>query len=116
LQTEYSRFHRDYTDIRRLQLEQLAATLDASSGSLPLVVGGDFNTAPSDRNALYASHMAQLGDDRTVELRAACRECGTRPLLPRPARWLDYVLTRRLTATGTAALIRNVGIDEPFSD
>ena len=116
LQTAYRRYHRDYTDIRRQQLEQLAATLDATSRSRPVLIGGDFNTAPSDRKALYASHMARLGDDRTMELRAACGECGTRPSFMRPARWLDYVLTRGVTASATAALITNAAIDEPFSD
>jgi len=116
LQTEYTRYGRDYTPIRRAQLEQLARTLTTTFGDRPAIVGGDFNTSPGERSGLYESHMASLGDDRTTELRIACGECGTRPNLPRPARWLDHVFTRGLAATASAARIVNEAIDQPFSD
>jgi endonuclease/exonuclease/phosphatase (EEP) superfamily protein YafD len=116
LQTEYTRYGRDYTPIRRAQLEQLARTVTTTFGDRPAIVGGDFNTSPGERSGLYESHVALLGDDRTTELRIACGECGTRPALPRPARWLDHVFTRGFAATATAARIVNEGVDQPFSD
>jgi endonuclease/exonuclease/phosphatase (EEP) superfamily protein YafD len=116
LQTEYTRYGRDYTAIRRDQLEQLARTVADEPGARPAIVGGDFNTSPGERSGLYETHLARLGDDRTTELRIACGECGTRPSLPRPARWLDHVFTRGFAATATAARIVNDGIDQPFSD
>ena len=115
LQTEYARHGRDYSDVRRRQLEQLSATLATFAGRA-VVVGGDFNTAPGEWSGLYESHLAALGEDRTAALRAACGECGTRPSLLRPARWLDYVLTRDVAADATGVRIENVGIDDPYSD
>lgn len=116
LQTDYARFGREYSHVRRRQLEQLAATLDAAFPGRPVVLGGDFNTAPGETSGLYESHLAALGTDRTTELRAACGACGTRPALRRPGRWLDYVLTRELPTTATAERIVNDAIDEPYSD
>jgi endonuclease/exonuclease/phosphatase family metal-dependent hydrolase len=116
VQTEYGRSGRDYTDVRRQQLAQLAGTLTSTFGARPVVVGGDLNTSPRERSGLYESHVVPLGDDRTRELRVACGECGTRPAMPRPARWLDYVLTRALPATASAARIENEATDQPFSD
>lgn len=115
LQTEYARYRRNYSDVRRRQLEQLAATLRGFAGRA-LVIGGDFNTAPGERSGLYESHVATLGDDRTAELRTACGECGTRPAMLRPARWLDYVVTRDVAATATGTRIENAAVDDPFSD
>ncbi len=116
LQTDYARFGRTYSRVRRRQLEQLAETLDAAFPGRPILVGGDFNTAPREASGLYESHVATLGTDRTADLRAACAPCGTRPTLLHPARWLDYVLTRDVPATAAAARIGNDGIDQPFSD
>ena len=116
LQTEYTRYGRDYTAIRREQLEQLARTVTTTFGDRPAVVGGDLNTSPGERSGLYETQVAPLGDDRTTELRIACGECGTRPALPRPARWLDHVFTRGFSATSSAARIVNDGVHQPFSD
>jgi endonuclease/exonuclease/phosphatase (EEP) superfamily protein YafD len=116
LQTEYTRYGRDYTPIRRAQLEQLARAVANAPGDRPAIIAGDFNTSPGERSGLFESHLALLGDDRTTELRIACGECGTRPSLPRPARWLDHVFTRGFAATATAARIVNERIDQPFSD
>jgi endonuclease/exonuclease/phosphatase family metal-dependent hydrolase len=116
LQTEYARYGRDYSDLRRRQLEQLDGTLRSTFGDRPVLVGGDFNTAPEEASGLYASHLARLGDDRTTALRIACGECGTRPSLLRPARWLDYLITRNLAATAAVERILNDSVDQPFSD
>ena len=82
LQTEYARYGRDYSDLRRRQLEQLDGTLRSTFGSTPVLVGGDFNTAPDEPSRLYATHLSRLGDDRTADIRTACGECGTRPSPP----------------------------------
>jgi endonuclease/exonuclease/phosphatase family metal-dependent hydrolase len=118
LQAEYARFGRDYSDLRRRQLEQLAWTLAHSFGTKPVLVGGDFNTAPGERSGLYESHIARLGEDRTIDLRIVCGECGTRPVaVPlRRARWLDYLITRNLPASATVERIVNEAVDRPFSD
>lgn len=116
LQTEYGRYGRNYSDIRRRQLEQLDATLSERFAQTPVVIGGDFNTAPVERSGLFQTHVATLGDDRTAEFRAECGQCGTRPTALRPGRWLDYVMTQHLAATSTLEPIRNVAVDVPFSD
>jgi len=115
LQSQYVRYGRDYTELRRSQLDQLASTL-RTFGDRPIVIGGDFNTAPEERSALYETNVATLGDDRTTEVRATCGECGTRPSLVRPARWIDYVITRNVTATPTVERIVNDTVDRPYSD
>ena len=116
LQTEYARYGRNYSNIRRRQLEQLDATLAARFAGRPVILGGDFNTAPAERSGLFQTHVATLGDDRTAEFRAQCGQCGTRPATLRPGRWLDYVMTRHLTASSTLEPIRNVAVDVPYSD
>ncbi|MCC6849248.1 MAG: endonuclease/exonuclease/phosphatase family protein [Deltaproteobacteria bacterium] len=116
LQTEYARRRRDYSDIRRRQFDQLSTALARRFGDRPVVLGGDFNTAPGDRSGLYERRLVLLGTDRTTDLRVACGECGTRPARPRPARWLDYVLTRNLPAASAADRIVNRRVDDPFSD
>ncbi|MCC6764009.1 MAG: endonuclease/exonuclease/phosphatase family protein [Deltaproteobacteria bacterium] len=116
LQAGYARHRRDYSDIRRRQLDQLASTLARRFGGRAVVVGGDFNTAPGEESGLYESHLALLGTDRTADLRLACGACGTRPVMRRPARWLDYVLTRDLPAAAAADRIVNRRVDDPFSD
>jgi endonuclease/exonuclease/phosphatase family metal-dependent hydrolase len=116
LQTEYARYRRNYADLRRRQLEQLGWTLDHAFGTAPVVLGGDFNTAPDEPSRLYATHLSRLGDDRTVDLRTACGECGTRPSVLRAARWLDYLLTRNLAASVRVERIVNDTVDQPFSD
>jgi endonuclease/exonuclease/phosphatase family metal-dependent hydrolase len=116
LQTEYARYGRDYSDLRRAQLEQLEQTLQRSFGATPVLLGGDFNTAPAERSGLYESHVAPLGVDCTVAARAACGECGSRPGLPHPGRWLDYLITRRFAATVTIERLTNEAVDQPFSD
>jgi endonuclease/exonuclease/phosphatase family metal-dependent hydrolase len=117
LQTEYGYLGRDYSELRRRQLEQLDGLVRARLDGLPVVIAGDFNTAPHERSGLYGSHFARLGDDRTVAERAACR-CGTRPpgSYRVASRWLDYVLTRRLGERATAVRITNDWVDRPFSD
>jgi endonuclease/exonuclease/phosphatase family metal-dependent hydrolase len=115
LQTEYAHHGHDYTDLRRRQLEQLDATVTATFGSAPVLVGGDFNTAPDERSGLYATHLSRLGDDRTADIRTACGECGTRPSLVH-SRWLDYLITRNLTASTTLDRLVNDHVDQPFSD
>ena len=115
LQTEYAHHGRDYADIRRRQLEQLATILDAYP-ERAVVIGGDFNTAPGEASGLYESHVTAIGDDRTTALRAACGGCNSRPSLLRAARWLDYVLTRGMTTAAAGTRIENAGIDDPFSD
>lgn len=115
LQTRYPEHGHNYRAIRRRQLEQLAATLAATFGDRPAIVAGDFNTAPTDRSGLYATHVAPLGDDRTAELRAACPQCGTRSP-PKVPRWIDYVITRGVPAAASLTLIVNDGLDDPYSD
>lgn len=115
LQTEYAHHGRDYSDLRRRQLEQLDATVAGTFGSTPVLVGGDFNTAPDEPSGLYATHLSRLGEDRTADLRTACGECGTRPSLTH-SRWLDYLITRNLTASAALDRLVNDGIDRPFSD
>ncbi len=115
LQTEYAHHGHDYTDLRRRQLEQLDATVTATFGSAPVLVGGDFNTAPEERSGLYATHLSRLGDDRTADIRTACGECGTRPSLVH-SRWLDYLITRNLRASATLDRLVNDHVDQPFSD
>ena len=117
LQTEYGYLGRNYTDLRRQQLEQLADVVRTRFRGLPVVIGGDFNTGAEERSGLYASHLATLADDRTVGERSACR-CGTRPpgSYRTTSRWLDYVLTRRLGHQATAVRITNEWVDRPYSD
>jgi len=115
LQTRYLEYRHNYTTVRRRQLEQLRATVDAAFGDRPVVIAGDLNTAPNDPSGLYASRVAPLGDDTAAAFRAACPACSTRPP-PKMPRWIDYVLTRGLTATPTVTLIRNEAIDTPYSD
>ncbi len=116
LQTEYARYGRNYSKLRRRQLEQIDATLRATFADTPVLIGGDFNTAPGESSGLYESHLSRLGEDRTAALRIACGECGTRPAQPRPARWLDYLFTRNLDATAEVERIVNEGVDQPYSD
>jgi endonuclease/exonuclease/phosphatase family metal-dependent hydrolase len=116
LQSEYGRYGRDYSDLRRRQLEQLAWALTSVFGTRPVVVGGDLNTAPDEWTGLYESHVAPLGDDRTVAYRAGCGGCGTHRSLLKPPRWIDYLITRNLTAAGSLAPIANDAVDQPFSD
>jgi len=66
-------------------------------------------------SGLYATHLSRLGEDRTADLRTACGECGTRPSLTH-SRWLDYLITRNLTASAALDRLVNDGIDRPFSD
>lgn len=115
LQTRYPEHGHHYRAIRRRQLEQLAATLDATFAGRPAIVAGDFNTAPRERSGLYATHIAPLGDDRTAALRAACPHCGTRAP-PKFPRWIDYVITRGLAGAASLTLITNDAIDDPYSD
>jgi len=116
LQTEYARYGRDYSELRRAQLEQLEQALQRTFGATPVLVGGDLNTAPRERSGLYESHVAPLGVDATVAVRAACGECGSRPAMPRPGRWLDYLITRHLDATVQVERLTNEAVDLPFSD
>jgi endonuclease/exonuclease/phosphatase family metal-dependent hydrolase len=115
LQSRYPEYRHNYMTVRRHQLEQLRATVDATFGGAPVVIGGDFNTAPNDPSGLYASHVAPLGDDASASFRAGCPGCGTRtpPKLPR---WIDYVLTRGLAVTPAVTRILSTAIDTPYSD
>ncbi len=117
LQTDYAYLGRDYTEIRRAQLEQLDRILRATFGEQPVVIGGDFNTAPEERSGLYGSHLVRIGEDRTVDERDDCA-CGTRPpgSFRVSSRWLDYVLTRHFPAEANAERITNESVDHPFSD
>ena len=115
LQTRYLEYRHNYRTVRTRQLEQLRATLDATFGAWPVILGGDFNTAPNDPSGLYASHVAPLGDDTAATLRLTCPASSTRPP-PKLPRWIDYVLTRGLGVTPTVTLIRNQAIDTPYSD
>lgn len=117
LQTEYAYLGRDYTEIRREQLAALGRLVHTKFAGRPVVLGGDFNTAPDEHSGLYASQIARLGEDRTVDERAACG-CGTRPpgSYRASSRWLDYVITSRLAVHATSTRIRNEWVDRPFSD
>jgi endonuclease/exonuclease/phosphatase family metal-dependent hydrolase len=115
LQSRYPEYGHNYTAIRRQQLQQLAWTLDATFGRAPVIIAGDFNTAPNDRRGLYASLMVPLGDDRTAPFRATCPRCSTRTP-PKFPRWIDYVITRGLPGRSELTRITNDGIDRPYSD
>ena len=117
LQTEYGYLGRDYTEIRRAQLEELAGLVHGRFASRPVVLAGDLNTDPDVHSGLYASQIARLGEDRTVDERDACG-CGTRPpgSYRASSRWLDYVITRRLPVRAASTRIVNEWVDRPFSD
>ncbi len=115
LQTRYLEYRHNYTTVRGRQLDQLRATVDATYGAQPVIIGGDFNTAPNDPSGLYASRVASLGDDTAAAFRSACPACSTRTP-PKVPRWIDYVLTRGFAVTPTVALIRNDAVDTPYSD
>ncbi|MCK6556613.1 endonuclease/exonuclease/phosphatase family protein [Candidatus Binatia bacterium] len=115
LQASYPWNHHGH--VRGRQLLELQSIVTGIAEHAAVVVAGDLNTRPGDREY---RHIRAAWVDLTAELRArdGCGTClegdGS------DAGWLDYVLTRRHPAwqvTAPAAeRIVNEGPDAPYSD
>lgn len=112
LQAQYGT--RGYAEVRRRQLEQLAAFVRRADGAAPLLLAGDLNTLPDED--LYASHIAPLGHDLTAEERrlrggATCFDrAGGR------SEWIDYAILRGAPAAVSLTRIESHAPDDPYSD
>lgn len=105
---------RRYPEVRRAQLEQLAAFVARLGDGSPVLIAGDLNTEPDED--LYDSHIASLGEDLTAEERrlrggATCfdRDGGRRE-------WIDYAILRGAPATVSLTRIESRAPDDPYSD
>jgi endonuclease/exonuclease/phosphatase family metal-dependent hydrolase len=116
LQSQYPENGRDYVLVRRDQLDELEGALTWRFHGEPILITGDFNTRPFER--LYATHIKSLGNDLTADLRTACGPwCGTN-IDARDGHhdWIDYVIARTFPVHAQATLVRNDGMDWPYSD
>jgi endonuclease/exonuclease/phosphatase family metal-dependent hydrolase len=124
LQSQYGDARR-YAEVRARQLEELERIVRGHGRGITLAAG-DFNIAPEgDDLPLYASMVASW-DDLTAKLRLDCQCRGTRlRAVDTPSgagaaevAWVDYAFARRAAPVQVmhAELIRNAGIDCPFSD
>lgn len=122
-----------YVEVRKAQIGELSAFAERESGDLPVVCGGDFNTAAPvpgddfDREAYEHLTRAHGWRDLTAPRREACLaeepipfwRCQTyvRPGGGR-ADWIDFVLTRRGDPVEIRALrvLANEEPDRPWSD
>jgi exonuclease III len=108
-----------YAAIRQSQLAHVLAAVTAAAHSGPVLVAGDFNTTPQERE-LHAPLLAA----RWIELTAPLREQhggGSFVVGEGLARdWLDYVFLvgppGRPAPAVTASLIANTAPDVPYSD
>lgn len=112
LQAQYG--ERRYGDVRRAQLEQLAAFVAAAAAGRPLLLAGDLNTEAGEE--LYGTHVVPLGLDLTAEERRA--RGGTTCFDRRGGRseWIDYVVLRGEGTPAKLERIENRAPDDPFSD
>jgi endonuclease/exonuclease/phosphatase family metal-dependent hydrolase len=114
LQAQYP--GREYAEVRSAQIDQLVGH-SRQPGADVTLVAGDLNTR-SDETGLYGALTSGL-TDLTAEFRRACG-CGTLASADRTqTAWIDYVLARvsgTMKIDARMDLIRNHGIDDPYSD
>jgi len=129
-QAQYGR--RDYCEIRGDQVNQLLAYTKRLDPSIPFILAGDFNTAPTGScdGPIYQT-MTTAWTELTKDAREEClNEHDPRLVEPRACgshweddgrlsnEWIDYVFTRLGDDVRAVKveLIRNQAEDWPFSD
>lgn len=117
LQAQYAGSRGSYDGTRREQAAQLRSYVASAFGSDPVLIAGDFNTAPSD--PVFHAEIATLGVEMTREERVRSAS-GTATLRRNGQRaWIDYVFGRGLRnePEGNGALrIPSRDTDEAYSD
>jgi endonuclease/exonuclease/phosphatase family metal-dependent hydrolase len=105
-----------YTELRLLQLRELQQWIEDLGRAIPVVTAGDFNT-PADEEEVYRE-IARLGADCCIPSHQGERDVTNYPVHSSAA-WIDYVLARPAaggSASGSTRLLRNRGVDDPYSD
>lgn len=119
LQSQYGK-GREYTEVRKAQVAELAAAVARFSPDAPLLVAGDFNTLPEEWPAIGTPPAWR---ELTADLRQTCKSVSYPgrcvSYLGKPGEWLDYIFARdagRFRIDGELEMIMNTAIDNPYSD
>ena len=113
LQAQYPHSGRLYPEVRSSQLRMLNDFVAREYRDVPLLIAGDLNTAPAE--GLYASQIAALGTDLTVNVRRECASGTHIDARSGASDWIDYVIARNVTVDAAVLRIVNDAADSPFS-
>lgn len=115
LQSSYSRG--EYAVIRARQIAEFNNVAASLPATIPVIAGGDFNTMPGE--AVF-ERIRDSWVDLTETFRRGCH-CGTHYLPDgKEGGWIDHLLARTDRAwhvtVEDVSLLRNVSVDNPYSD